>query len=162
MSTVGKVNKKMQNDLYPSMEDNDVNNFMTKAWKGFSITVRILYETPAEAAGFAIMGLVMQALKPSLVAPFIGICSSLVLSRLVVKVLDQYNIQSLVKIKKEICKLNNNYPKLQMIAFIFALAISLLTPVLGFLVGSAVGTVGAIVLDVENNKILQNKNRRNR
>jgi hypothetical protein len=123
-------------------------------------TASLLYETPAETAAFITAGLFMRLLSPSFLSPFAGIGCSFLCTRLVVKVLDTYYYNPLVKIKKEACNFNKTYPKLQVITFIAALAISLLSQTLGFLLGVALGSFGAIVLDVETYKLRQQAKRR--
>src|SRR5690242_19195725 len=129
MCTINSRTRAIQsNDSLPEDQFASEIKIQTSAiWNGIRFTLRTLYETPAEAAAFAVAAIVMKIFVYSLVAPFVGICTSLIFSRLAVKLLGQYHSVSLIRIKKQVCKLNKNYPKLQLIAFISALAISLLS-----------------------------------
>lgn len=126
--------------------------FLNKIWKGMKVSLRILYQTPAEAAAIAVGAIVMRVLFPAMATPFIGICASLVITRFAIKIIDLCAIKSVSKLKKEACKLNKRYPKLHLISFLFALAISVISPFVGLIFGTAIGSYSAIILDVENNK----------
>ena len=146
--------------IYPSDHRSRTLDSATNAiWRGFKFTLRTLYETPAEAAMFALAAVVMRIFISSLVAPFVGICVSLVLTRLAIKTLDQNYNSPLVHIKKQVYLINKKYPNIQFLTFISSLVISLLSPTAGFLMGLSVGAFGSIVLDVENYKLLQQTKR---
>jgi hypothetical protein len=128
-------------------------------WQGFKFTVYTLYETPAEAAAFAVAAIVMRIFFSSLAPPFMGICVSLIGTRLIVKALDHYCQAPLIEIKRQVCLLNKNFPRLQLVGFISALVISLLSQTLGFAMGLVVGAFGSVILDVENYKLMQQAKR---
>lgn len=155
ISSDSTYNDTLSDDRFPL----EIKNQTTAVWNGIKFTLRTLYETPAEAAAFAIAAIVMRIFVSSLVAPLAGICTSLIFSRLAVKILDQYYNVPLVQIKKQVCILYKKYPKLQLVAFISALAISLLSPTAGFVIGLTLGAFGAIILDVENYKLIQKAKR---
>lgn len=121
----------------------------------------LLNEIPFEAAAFAVAGLALQFFFPSLSAPLFGISIALASTKLVLKFLDRYDNVKLLRITKEACKLNKSYPNLQLVGFIASLALSLLSQNVGFVVGIAVGAFGAVILDIENYKLMQQANRRN-
>lgn len=126
---------------------------------GFSFVASTLYETPAEAAVFAVGAVAMKIFIPRLVIPLIGISFSLILSRLAIKIIDRYDISLLLTLKMKVCSIKETYPKLQLVAFITTLAVSVLFPNVGFVLGTLVGAYGAIVLDVENFVLMQKSTR---
>ena len=83
-------------------------------------------------------------------------------AKLVLNVASQYDNIRLVNLTKEACSLNKKYPKLQMIALIFAMTVSYLYQPLSFAAGALIGSFGAVVLDIERYKLLQQSERNHR
>ncbi len=119
-----------------------------------------LIETPAEALAFAVAAAAMRVFIPCLSAPLLGISAGLLATKLVLKISSCYTSNLLISLTKEACKLNRKYPKLQLIAFIFAMSISFLSRFLGIVLGIALGSFGAVILDIENYKLLQKVTRK--
>lgn len=122
----------------------------------------ILDNIPVEAAGFFCLAAIARIAFQSLVAPLMGIGVGILGTKLVLKAFDSYDSRPLVHLTKEACKINKKYPKLQLISLIFALSIGFLSPPLSFIAGSILGIFGAIILDVESYKLIQEANRKER
>lgn len=122
----------------------------------------VLYEIPVESLGFFSAAALAHFLMKKWVAPLLGVGLGLLATRLVIKAFDRYDSRPLVNLTKEACKLNRKYPKLQLITFIFALAISFLWPFVGLAVGTLLGAFGAVILDVENYKLILQANRKDK
>lgn len=117
---------------------------------------------PLEAFAFLITSAAIRVFSPPLAAPLLGIGISMLTTKLVLNVANQYDNILLVNLTKEACSLNKKYPKLQMIALIFAMAVSYLYQPLGFAAGALIGSFGAVVLDIERYKLLQQSERNHR
>ena len=122
----------------------------------------ILNEVPLEACAFLVTSLAIRVLSPPLTAPLLGIGISMLTAKLVLNVASQYDNILLVNLTKEACSLNKKYPKLQMIALIFAMTVSYLYQPLSFAAGALIGSFGAVVLDIERYKLLQQSERNHR
>ncbi|MEI8125163.1 MAG: hypothetical protein WCG42_05370 [Parachlamydiaceae bacterium] len=118
-----------------------------------------LNETPLEGVAFLIASAVVRIFSHPLVAPLVGIGLSIITTKLVLKSISTYDHSLTVNLTKETCKLRKKYPKLQLIGFIFACAISFASKTLGFASGFLVGTFGSIVFDVERYKLMQSADR---
>lgn len=125
-----------------------------------SIPSKLLHLIPIESLAFLVGSLAVRIFCLAPAAPLIGIGISIITTRLVLKIIDCYDTSLLVNITKEACKFNKRYPKLQMIAFISAIALSFITQDLSFIMGACIGSFGSIILDVENYKLLQQANRK--
>ena len=120
----------------------------------------ILEEIPFEGTAFLAAALAARFFFPLFTAPLLGIGLSLTVTRLAIKFLGRYDRKLMVDLTKEACKLHREYPNLQLICFLFSLSIALLSKTLGFLAGAAAGSFGAVILDVENYKRLQQIDRK--
>jgi len=128
-------------------------------WNCAASSLSFLYESSAEAAVFLTASLAMRIFVPPLAAPLLGISLSVIATRLVLKICDRYNSTVVIHLTKEACKFNKRHPQFQRIAFVFSLAISFLSRTCGFIGGIILGSFGAILLEVENYKLLQRANR---
>jgi hypothetical protein len=115
---------------------------------------------PIESVAFLIGAVAVRVFSTALTAPFLGIGLSILVTRLVIKLIDCYDDTLLVNLTKEVCKFNKRYPKLQIITFIATLALCFLSKTLSFILGISLGSFGSIILDVENYKLLQQANRK--
>lgn len=148
---------KWQPNCYQSTSSKESSNLLKqKAFK----TAKNFYEIAVEAVAFAVAATVVYLFKSPMFAPLLGISIGLFTSKLVVKILDHYNGSFLIKLSKQACTLYKNFPKLQLISFIFALAISTLSDTFGLIFGIALGSFEALVLNIENYKLLQQANRK--
>lgn len=125
-----------------------------------SLVFQILNAIPIEGIAFVVASCAVRIFSASLAAPLLGIGVSILTTRLVLKTIDCYDNKLLVNLTKEACKFNKNYPKLQMITFICALALSFVSKTLSFIVGACLGSFGSIILDVESYKLMQQANRK--
>lgn len=115
---------------------------------------------PVEGMAFLIASFAVRLFNNTLAAPLLGIGISVIITRLVLKAIDCYDGPLLINLTKEACKVNKNYPKLQMITFVCALAFSFISKTLSVLIGACLGSFGSIILDVESYKLLQKANRK--
>lgn len=115
---------------------------------------------PIESIAFLIASVAASVFSHSIAAVFLGIALSIATTKLVLKAFDCYDRSLVVNVTKEICKFNKKHPKLQLIAFLFALAIGFASKPLGLIAGAFLGSFGSIVLDVESYRLMQQTNRR--
>lgn len=118
-----------------------------------------LCETPAESVAFTLAAVAARVFIPWLTMPLLGIAAGVLATKLVLKLFDRYNV-SLVGITKEACRFNKKYPKSQLIGFIFTLCMGWLSQTLGVIAGIILGSCGALVLDVESYKLIQQAKRK--
>lgn len=119
-----------------------------------------LYEASVEPVAFAVAGAVVHLFLPSLTAPLLGISLGLFAAKLVIKLLDSYNPLLLIKASKKVCDLKKQIPQFQMISLIFVLIMGMFSRSLGFILGTGHGIYSAVVLNIENYKLIQEANRR--
>jgi hypothetical protein len=122
--------------------------------------MHLITEVASEALAFAIASLAMRLIVPPFSAPLAGISVGLLSAKLVIKTLTPYNYAPLKELTYEACLLRERYPRLQAISSVFVLSISLLSQTLGRALGVAIGVYGAIILDVENYKLMQRTDRK--
>jgi hypothetical protein len=115
----------------------------------FRVVGNFLYQIPFYFTALAIAGVALLFLFPPLAPAVLGLTASLLATRLVVKLVDLYNSTALEKIKKGICRFNRPFSKIRIIAFVFSLAISALTPIAGCIVGCALGVYSGLLLEIE-------------
>lgn len=120
-----------------------------------------LYETSAEAIAFAVAGLAAHVLASAFAPPLLGIAVGLFASGLVVKIADSYNPCLLIRVSKRMCYLKKKAPHLETILMIFSLTIGTLAKPVSYALGAILGAYSAILLDIENYKLIQQANRRN-
>lgn len=117
---------------------------------------------PVEALGFLSAAAVARLFFQKLSSPLFGIGIGLLTTKLVLKAYESYDSTLLYNLTKEVHKLNRKYPKLQLITFIFTLIISLLSPMIGFLAGTALGAFSAVILNIESHKLMLQANRKDK
>lgn len=101
--------------------------------------------------------MVAKVFAPTLYGIGLGILGT----GLVLKAHCSYDSWNWVNLTMKACKLNKKYPNLQLISFIFALSIGVLSSTFGFAAGMVLGCFAAIILDVEHSKAILEENRRN-
>ncbi len=115
-------------------------------WKGCYDTANFFYETPTTVAWFIISGIALRTLFPFMGPPFFGISLAILATRLVLKGVKAYNLDLLLYVKDK-AEIFEKFPILQIIGFIFSLAISgLISYWLGFIVAGAVGVISGIFI----------------
>lgn len=124
-----------------------------------SCFARCLSEFPFEAAAYAIAAMAVRVFSRALSLPLAGISIGLLGGKLVLKAMDRYNQKTLVHVTKEAHQFNKNHPYVQLIGFVFALAMSTLSPAVALVAGLSFGGYQAILLDVESYKRMQQSNR---
>lgn len=115
----------------------------------------ILYETSAETIAIAVAAAVARVFRSFMAAPLLGISIGLFVTRIVVKLIDRYNVELSINISKQICYYFNNGSQLRVISLLFVAALSSISMTHGFILGMGLGALNAIVLDIENCKLLQ-------
>lgn len=118
-----------------------------------------LYEATIETMGVAIAGVVAHIFRSFISAPLLGISVGLFTAKLVVKIIDHYNVDLSIRISKRVNHLVTDRSHLQMISLLFVSASGFLSRSCGFILGIGLGAFNAIVLDIENCKLLQRANR---
>jgi len=127
----------------------------SKIWKNLKKAAELFYETPALAGGLVITGLALSILFPAIAPPFFATATSLVLTRLAVKILAGYNLGFIEYLKKKAYEIHAKYPKVQMIVFIFALVISGISPIASCITAIALGIFSGIIMGIEHCQRLQ-------
>jgi hypothetical protein len=117
-------------------------------------------EIPIEGIAFLATSVVMRLFIPAFSPPLFGIGLSLCATRLAINFLGSYDKRTVVELTKEACKFNRKYPKLQLITFLFTIVLSFFSRTLAFFAGTVAGSFGALLLDVENYKLMQQTDRK--
>ena len=122
-------------------------SFLSTLKKGI---IRVAEEI-AEVASFVFIGLAAMAFFPLLAPPFFAfsvmtICSRLVL--LAAKSLDRYHVKWLSKLNKAASSLIERYPNLQLILFIFILAMGCLSQDVGIVAAGLLGILNGVLIEV--------------
>lgn len=121
---------------------------------------KILDQMPFEGVAYLVASIAVRVFSTALSAPLLGIGISIVATNLALKTIEWYDNQLVIDLTKEACKFNRNYPNLQWVMFIAALAMSFLSETLSFITGIYLGSFGTIIMDVENYKRLQDESRK--
>lgn len=139
-------------EIMPNKEKVDPSSFTSQAkqilWKGLIITLNCGYEAVTTVGVFVVSGLALRIFFPFMGAPFLGISVSLLVTRVVVKILNVYNNELLKTIKTQAILLSKKYSKLELITFVFAIGISAFSPALGFALAAVTGVYGGILIEV--------------
>jgi hypothetical protein len=122
-------------------------------WRGLVVVGNFLYEIAAKVALFVLLGVAAQLIFPVIAPPFFAIAASLTLSRLVIKILDRYDLAAINTFKEKTRNFVQRFWYLQIIVFIFAVAISLLHPIPGIIVGSLLGGLNGVIIGAETVKV---------
>ena len=121
---------------------------------------RFINEFPVEASGFLGVAAISHIFTSRLAAPLFGISIGLIIAKITLTIFNLKESHCTPYIIKRICKLNRQYPKIQIIAFVFILALSLITPFTAMCAGSVLGYYAGLILNVEKCKLTQKANRR--
>lgn len=110
-------------------------------------------DTPAVAAACLVIGVVLSIFASPLAVPFFCLAGGTTVSRLVVKVVDHYNITALRGIKRYACQVQKKYPYLQAVTFLFAVFVSgipgIAGGIIGGIIGCKVGLFNGLLVEVE-------------
>lgn len=128
-------------------------------WNGFMVVVNYLFEIVAKVAIPIILGVVAHFLLPAIAPACFAAAIAIAATRLVVKILDQYDIECLDKLKLTVSTFMNKLYWLQLVAFVSSLALSLLSQIAGCIFASAVGIVAGFLIGVEKTKHEQTRSR---
>lgn len=128
-------------------------------WNGFMVVVNYLFEVVAKVAIPIIVGIAALFLFPPLAPACFVTAIAVASTRLVVKILDRYDIECLDNLKHTVSTFMERFYWLQLAAFVCALALSLLSPIVGCIVGGAVGIVAGFLIGVEKTKHDQQRSR---
>ncbi len=124
-------------------------------WRGVVVAMRVACEIIIKVALFVILGSAALFLYPPIAPPFFAIAISFAAVRLVVKGIDCYNASLLDNAKKKVWGFISKHPKLQIIIFLFAVAISPLVGFLGIGIAASLGILNAFVTDAQNSRHAQ-------
>lgn len=119
----------------------------------------VLYVTATETLAIAIAGVVAQIFRSFLSAPLLGVSMGFFCARLVVKFIDHYNPELSIQISKQVCTQIKYGSQQRMISLLLVSALSLISGTYGFNLGTGLGVLNAIVLDIENCKYIQDIHR---
>ncbi len=126
------------------------------------ILATVVSAIPVEAITFFAAAAVSRLFIAALSAPLAGIGIGIVITKLALKSFSRYDSGPLVYLTKEACRFNRKYPQAQLISFIFVLSIGFLSAQIAMIAGGLLGCFGAILLDVETYRLIQQANRRRR
>lgn len=141
-----------------SSEIRHTNKTFPNIWTKLDTVGTFLYETPANVIIFAVTGITLRLFASKFSAPFLAISASMMLTRLAVKIADRYHFQYLEPIQKAACQLCSKYPKVQLITFLFSIAVTAIAPPVGVACAIALGILGGIMIEIENCKKQQQIN----
>jgi hypothetical protein len=122
-------------------------------WNGLVAVGNFLWEIAAKVALFVLLGVAAQLLFPVIAPPFFAVAASLTLSRLVVKILDLYDLPAVNTMKEKTREFAHTLGKWQIIIFLFAVAICFLHPIPGIIVGAFLGGLNGIIIGAEAIKL---------
>lgn len=128
-------------------------------WNGFMVVVNYLYEVIAKVAIPVILGVLAHFFLPAAAPACFAAAIAVATTRLVVKILDRYDLECLDNLKHNVSTFMNRFYWLQLVAFISSIALSLLHPIVGCVVSSAVGIVAGFLIGVEKTKHEQIRSR---
>lgn len=120
---------------------------------------RLLDALPAEGLTLTTTSFALNFFSSSLAAPLFHIGLSMFTAQLVLKAIECYDDATPVSLAKEAYRWNKNYPKLQVITFICAYAVSLISKTFSIMIASCLGSFRTILLDIEASKRLLQANR---
>lgn len=104
----------------------------------------------AEVAGYVLLGVMAGAFSPSLSLPFYALAATTLATKLVLlaaKAIDPYHVRRLSWLKQSANDLIQSYPKLQLISFLFSLAISFISQNAAAAVAGILGILNGIILE---------------
>ncbi|MCB1111829.1 MAG: hypothetical protein H7A37_10230 [Chlamydiales bacterium] len=111
-----------------------------------------VYYLPVHALAFLVAATVFQIFTPILAPAFWGIGIAIITTKLVVKIAAKYNIEAIDTCERKVLELTGQYPYIQIIGFISAIALGCLFWGAGLFFGAVVGVVSGIVIEREMNK----------
>ncbi len=130
----------------PDQEESWLRRFGDKAWRD---AASFIYEMPYTIVALTAAGIAAAILFPVLAPPCFGLVAGVVISRLVVKVVDNYNPLYLLDVKREALKINEKYSNVLLICFVFATFLAIASPLLGTLATLGLGLYQGIIIQVE-------------
>lgn len=118
-------------------------------WKGLKITWNFFIDTQATVAVLTITGIALRIFSfTSFSVPFFAMSGAILATRLVVKLINHYNVSALRRIKIQASNIIEKYPNLQIITFLFAIALSLISIYAAIVVAITVGILSGILIEV--------------
>lgn len=127
-------------------------------WRGFTVSALYVYESGAFSAVYLVAGIASAFFYPTLAPAFLCLGGTLFATILVVKISDRYHFTIIEDIKTQACAIPTRYAKLHLVAFIFAIAVSYISPIIGGAVGVAVGVTSGLIIQIERVKRLREIN----
>lgn len=145
-------------DLSPThIYEPDIYTNNSRFWRGFKVVLIFMWETTLRVSLFVILGIAAHFFCPALTPPLLAMAIAAFTTRTIVKILDAYNFNLLINLQENVANFFKRYSKLQLIAFIFSLAISFLIPLVGVISGSALGVANGIIMGIELSKQAQKR-----
>ena len=117
--------------------------------------IKYFTDATAQTSLFLVSGVFLKILNSSLAFPMFAIFGSMATATLAIKIINRYDLKSLIRIKISVLQLEKRYPKIRIIALIFTIAISLISSTVGCFVGAAFGIYSGIVSAAEYSKKIQ-------
>ncbi|EFB41473.1 MULTISPECIES: hypothetical protein [Parachlamydia] len=124
-----------------------------KLWNGFLVTAHAVYDSAAFSLVFIVAGVALAIFYPPLSPAFLAMGVSLFTTTLVVKILDRYHFTIIEEFKTKACTFPTKYAKLHLITFVFAIAISFISPAVGCLAGGLIGIASGLIIQIEHIKL---------
>lgn len=128
-------------------------------WRGLRVIVSFTYEVVAKVALFILLGFAAMLIIPPAAGPLFTYVTATVLTRLVVKILDHFEISCLDNLKDTLFDFTNRYP-VQIISLVSSVALSLLWPLGGCIIAAGGGCVNGVKIGAEAALATQEINRR--
>lgn len=129
-----------------------------KLVRGFQFTANIVRIVGLETLAAIVTAVVLHLIFPPLAPCFYGLAAATLLTRLVVKVIDYYNVSLLRAIKIKAMQLVEKFTYLQIVVLAVAMVAGCFLPVLGCIIASILGIYNGLITDMLYYKKIQNIN----
>ena len=131
------------------MTDSTLLTFKEFAGNGIRQAASFVYETPIIVPAALVSGIALHILYPTSAPPFFGFSAAIILARLVVKVVEIYNDQSIKDMKELVFKTQLKVPKMEYIALAISLLIVPIFPVAAVLCACSAGIYKGFLIEIE-------------
>lgn len=127
-------------------------------WNGMRVIGGFLYESVTKVGLFVLIGIAALFVIPSAAYPLFMYSGVTVLTKLVVKVLDRYDLRCINKLKEKVFDFSERFP-VQIISLIASVALSLIFQIGGCIIAGAGGIINGIRVGTDTNLQTQDFNR---
>lgn len=129
----------------------------SRLWRGFKVAILFIGDTTLRVAIFVAVGVAAHFFYPLLAPPFFAIAMTTFASRTVVRIIDACNFKILLKFKETVSNFAQRFAKLQLISFIFSVAICFLLQIAGIVIAGALGIVNGFIMGSDTSKQTQQR-----